>query len=948
MSSSFSLAMRLAVRLAAVAAVLCVVGAGAGAQQRVGISSAVNPQALATPPGAAAAQPLLIGQDVVFNERIATAAKGQTQLLFVDESSMTVGPNSDLTIDQFVFDPTSGTGKLAMSATRGLLRYVGGKLSKHDGAVTLRTSTATLAVRGGAFIVNITYGGQTEVIFIYGQGLSVAGLNGVIQTLSRPGFQITISAAGVASAPQRVPPGVLAQLTTELDGQNGSNGGAATIPTDAGATEGTATLTQTLQQSLQSAINTLATQPTTINPQSAQTTYNQQTSQVDVVCGASGNCVAFTGNGQAISGNVQQTSSTSTTGSGTTVTTGPPPPPPQITDVYGGQVKGTTDPPLGFANLAAPTNAASPNGAVAFVNGALTYPSGSPQAGVFSGNFGNFGAISFSLPLCTTTAAGCTAGLSGTSNALGTLTGTSFMSADDSFFYATITPVGQPNDRLFVYGGSPVDQTLSPNFYSPTGSTRIYAFTVQPDAALQASTPFVPAQAGGNLPNAAVSPFYIAAPASTAIGDTSTAAAARGLQASLAINGVMANQQSAIAVTTGTIASQNGQPVFSGALRGSSMLSANGTPTTLAGTVSTPVDGNGVSFYGGSGISGFVLDQSPSGVTATPLSGAPTSYGFAQPALPTTVPGSTPGAVPTTIGTDTQTTQTLTGSFGGLMSTTAQATPYIVAGTAQIATNATNNTVAATLSGNAQPFGAEQSPPSAGVTALTLQYGSSGSPNQAFVDDSHFAAAESATTPQQITINGTPSQPAGQLYLVSSGAAGQPTQLLPAGASFCQCQYLQWGYWGGSLTTPGGESGTSRIDAGNINTWVAGSPTPLADLQNLETMSATASYTGAALGSVFNNGASYVAAGGFNGTYNFGSQSGTFAITNFDGHNFVTAGNAPLNGANYTFAAVSNGLGGTVNGTFYGPNAAETGGNFAFRSIAGPTYLASGIFAGKQ
>src|SRR5437016_8271783 len=100
---------------------------------------------------------------------------------------MTVGPNSDLTIDQFVNDPRSGTGKLAMSATRGLLRYVGGKLSKQDEAVTVRTSTATLAVRGGAFLLNIDRG-QTEAIFIFGNGLTVTGLNGIGDTLRRPGF----------------------------------------------------------------------------------------------------------------------------------------------------------------------------------------------------------------------------------------------------------------------------------------------------------------------------------------------------------------------------------------------------------------------------------------------------------------------------------------------------------------------------------------------------------------------------------------------------------------------------------------------------------------------------------------------------------------------------------------------------------------------------------------
>jgi hypothetical protein len=112
---------------------------------------------------------------VVFNERIATQAEGQTQLLFLDESSMTVGPNSDLTIDQFVYDPKTGGGKLAMSATKGLLRFVGGKLSKQDEAVTLRTNSATLAIRGGAFIVNMGADGRLTAIFIYGRGLTITG-----------------------------------------------------------------------------------------------------------------------------------------------------------------------------------------------------------------------------------------------------------------------------------------------------------------------------------------------------------------------------------------------------------------------------------------------------------------------------------------------------------------------------------------------------------------------------------------------------------------------------------------------------------------------------------------------------------------------------------------------------------------------------------------------------
>src|SRR5260370_1420827 len=161
----------LPLRVALVAGLLLVAGAsGSLAQERVGVNSAVNPEATGAPPGAPPRR-LLIGQDVIFNEHITTGASGQTQLLFLDESSMSIGPNSDLTIDQFVYDPKSGTGKLAMSATRGLLRYVGGKLSKQDNAVTLRTGTATLAVRGGAFIAQIGADCTMGAAFLYGPPL---------------------------------------------------------------------------------------------------------------------------------------------------------------------------------------------------------------------------------------------------------------------------------------------------------------------------------------------------------------------------------------------------------------------------------------------------------------------------------------------------------------------------------------------------------------------------------------------------------------------------------------------------------------------------------------------------------------------------------------------------------------------------------------------------------
>jgi hypothetical protein len=203
------------------------------AQQRVGVNSAVNPDATGTPPGGAV-QRLVIGQSVVFNERVATTAGGQTQILFLDESAMTIGPNSDLTIDQFVYDPNAGTGRLAMSATRGIMRFVGGKLSKQDNAVELRGASATLAVRGGVFLADLEPNGRLDVHFIFGKGLSVTGTDGVAQTISRPGFSITVAGLGaLPSAPYPTPQNVLTRLLVALDGRSGGTGGVARPPSNA-------------------------------------------------------------------------------------------------------------------------------------------------------------------------------------------------------------------------------------------------------------------------------------------------------------------------------------------------------------------------------------------------------------------------------------------------------------------------------------------------------------------------------------------------------------------------------------------------------------------------------------------------------------------------------------------------------------------------------------------
>ncbi len=746
------------------------------AEERIGINSAVNPDATGTPPGATARR-LVISQDVIFNEHITTGPSGQTQILFLDESSMTIGPNSDLTIDQFVYDPKAGTGKLAMSATRGLLRYVGGKLSKNEDAVTLRTATATLAVRGGSYLTKFD-ADKTEAAFLYGNQLKVTGAVGEPQIIRRPGWGSTVLRGGAASDLYRVPPQRLAQDTQQLDGRSGSTGGATVIPTDA----------------------------TVVN----------------------------SGVPKTISGDFSDSLQQAENQGGTSNTPTPNPnPPPTINTLQGTTSQGST---------------------------------GATQ----------------------------------------------------------------------------------PSILSPTGTTRIFAFSLAGSPS-PSNIPFSPND-DAPIP-ASLTPLYLVAPASTAIGNTSTASTARELNATVAFLGQGSSQSSTAVVEGGVVTTlqSNGAPIIVGAVRGVELISPGGDSETITSPVSGVVNATSNSL-------GFTLDQtkydtvSDSNLVATgPAASQPgavetefvatnpstEAFTFSQSAAQTTVPAG--------VGTS-RTTHTLTGFFGGLMTTTATSTPYALTGTATIATDSLANTVTANFTSDHSLNAAA----TGGVTSISMNFGGTQS---VFVDDNIFGAFENTAAPQQI--NGQPLQVdgstkhAGQLYLVSSATATLPTALLPSGASFCQCAYLKWGYWGGDLRTDNASNNTlSRIDHGHINFWAAGTPTPAGDLNTLASQSASGTYNGAAIGSVDNAGARYVAAGGFTGTFNFGTHTGTWALNNFDGHSFSTAGTAT--GSNYSFSGAAGGFAGSVNGSFYGPMAAETGGNFSFHTTTGPVYLASGIFAGKR
>lgn len=194
------------------------------ATAKVGVTSAAEGDPRGKPPSEVE-RVLRVGVDVQANEVITTQANDRAHLMFLDGTSLSVGPNAQLTIDKFVYDPTTKTGDLAINASKGVFRLVGGKISKSN-AISVTTPSSTIGIRGGISIFNVDQR-ETLSIFVFGISMTV-GAGGKVEIVTRPGFQVTTLFGGVPGLASAVPPGALSNLLAQLEGgrSGGQSGGA--------------------------------------------------------------------------------------------------------------------------------------------------------------------------------------------------------------------------------------------------------------------------------------------------------------------------------------------------------------------------------------------------------------------------------------------------------------------------------------------------------------------------------------------------------------------------------------------------------------------------------------------------------------------------------------------------------------------------------------------------
>jgi hypothetical protein len=97
-----------------------------------------------------------IGQPLFQNDSVRTGADGRVGITLKDETRLSLGPNSDVRIDQFLYSPGQGNLRLVMRVARGIVAYVSGRIAKlAPDAVRLETPSAILGVRGTRMVIRV-------------------------------------------------------------------------------------------------------------------------------------------------------------------------------------------------------------------------------------------------------------------------------------------------------------------------------------------------------------------------------------------------------------------------------------------------------------------------------------------------------------------------------------------------------------------------------------------------------------------------------------------------------------------------------------------------------------------------------------------------------------------------------------------------------------------------
>ena len=110
---------------------------------------------------------LKAGDPVYFGDEIIVEEQSKSQVLLLDETVLTLGQKSSITIDEFVYDPNTENGKISTSIAAGSVKVLSGKISQGNPEdLVVKTPAGSIGTRGTEFQTVVDDEGDSKVLLI--------------------------------------------------------------------------------------------------------------------------------------------------------------------------------------------------------------------------------------------------------------------------------------------------------------------------------------------------------------------------------------------------------------------------------------------------------------------------------------------------------------------------------------------------------------------------------------------------------------------------------------------------------------------------------------------------------------------------------------------------------------------------------------------------------------
>jgi len=136
--------------------------------------------------------------------KVVTGSTGHVRMTLPDNTTFTVGPYSDLVIDKFVYDPATDARTIMANLSKGVFRWVTGKVARKDPAqMKVTLPVGTIGIRGTDFESTVRPDSSGSVMLYFGQ-LEITEKKTRFKFLLEAGQKVTFDADGSFSRPMKV------------------------------------------------------------------------------------------------------------------------------------------------------------------------------------------------------------------------------------------------------------------------------------------------------------------------------------------------------------------------------------------------------------------------------------------------------------------------------------------------------------------------------------------------------------------------------------------------------------------------------------------------------------------------------------------------------------------------------------------------------------------------